>query len=261
MKPTWGYDEVLQVENVEAGYGGLPVLHGVSLGVERNETVAIIGANGAGKSTLVRAICGLLPVMAGRVLHDGVPITDLPAHGRTQHGIAVVLESRHLFGELTVRNNLELAAVHGKRRLPIPLAGSNQRFSLDQVLDLFAFMRERLDAPVALLSGGEQQMVAIARALLLHPELLIMDEPSTGLSPKVVRDIVGVMARLREGGMSLLLVEQNVALAAEVSDRAYVMALGRVVHEIRPGEWDDFRSNEALLRAYLGGERQDAHLS
>ena len=120
-------------------------------------------------------------------------------------------------------------------------------------------MRGRLDAPVALLSGGEQQMVAIARALLLHPELLIMDEPSTGLSPKVVHDIVGVMARLREGGMSLLLVEQNVALAAKVSDRAYVMALGRVVHEIKPGEWDGFRSNAALLRAYLGGERQDAH--
>ena len=166
----------------------------------------------------------------------------------------MVLENRHLFGELTVRNNLELAAVHGKRRLP---AGgeARQRFSLEEVIELFPFMRGRLDAPVALLSGGEQQMVAIARALLLHPELLIMDEPSTGLSPKVVRDIVGVMARLREGGMSLLLVEQNVALAAEVSDRAYVMALGRVVHEIKPGEWDGFRSNETLLRAYLGGER------
>jgi branched-chain amino acid transport system ATP-binding protein/nonpolar-amino-acid-transporting ATPase len=111
---------------------------------------------------------------------------------------------------------------------------------------------------VELLSGGEQQMVAIARALLLHPELLILDEPSTGLSPKVVRNIVGVMARLREGGMSILLVEQNVALAAESSDRAYVMALGRVVHEIKRGEWDGFRNNEQLLKAYLGGERADA---
>jgi branched-chain amino acid transport system ATP-binding protein/nonpolar-amino-acid-transporting ATPase len=244
---------VLRVENIEAGYGGLPVLHGVTLRIERNESVAIIGPNGAGKSSLVRAICGLLPVAAGQVVHDGKPINALPPHARTQHGIAVVLENRHLFGELTVRNNLELAAAHGERR-----AAPNRRFSVDDVITLFPFMRERLEAAVALLSGGEQQMVAIARALLLHPELLIMDEPSTGLSPKIVRDIVGVMAQLREGGMSLLVVEQNVALAAEVSDRGYVIALGRVVHEIRPGEWDGFRSNDALLRAYLGGERKDA---
>jgi branched-chain amino acid transport system ATP-binding protein/nonpolar-amino-acid-transporting ATPase len=250
---------MLRVEQLEAGYGGLPVLRGVSLAIERNESVALIGANGAGKSTLVRALCGLLPVTAGRILHDGRPIHALPAHQRTQHGIAVVLEGRHLFGELTVRNNLELAAVHGA--LKQPAAGpdaAGRRFSLDQVVELFPFMRGRVDAPVELLSGGEQQMVAIARALLLQPELLILDEPSTGLSPKVVRDIVAVMARLRAGGMSILLVEQNVALAAESSDRAYVMSLGRVVHEIKAGEWDGFRSNEALLKAYLGGERADA---
>jgi branched-chain amino acid transport system ATP-binding protein/nonpolar-amino-acid-transporting ATPase len=245
---------MLRVEGVEAGYGGLPVLRGVSLAIERNESVALIGANGAGKSTLVRALCGLLPVSAGSILHDGRPIHALPSHQRSQHGIAVVLEGRHLFGELTVRNNLELAAAHCA-----PRAGRGGReFSLDEVLELFPFMRERLATAVELLSGGEQQMVAIARALLLHPELLILDEPSTGLSPKVVRDIVAVMARLREGGMSILLVEQNVALAAESSDRAYVMALGRVVHEIKRGDWDGFRSNEQLLKAYLGGKRADA---
>jgi branched-chain amino acid transport system ATP-binding protein/nonpolar-amino-acid-transporting ATPase len=230
------------------------VLRGVSLAIERNESVALIGANGAGKSTLVRALCGLLAVSAGRILHDDKPIHALPSHRRSQHGIAVVLEGRHLFGELTVRNNLELAAAHGAPRA----ARGGRKFSLGEVLELFPFMRARLDAPVELLSGGEQQMVAIARALLLHPELLILDEPSTGLSPKVVRNIVGVMARLREGGMSILLVEQNVALAAESSDRAYVMALGRVVHEIKRGEWDGFRNNERLLKAYLGGERADA---
>jgi ABC-type branched-subunit amino acid transport system ATPase component len=245
---------VLRVERVEAGYGGLPVLHGVSLSIDRNESVALIGANGAGKSTLVRALCGLLPVTSGRILHDDEPIEALPAHRRSQHGIAVVLEGRHLFGELTVRNNLELAAAHGERTRGSAL----RRFSLEQVLELFPFVRERLHAAVELLSGGEQQMVAIARALLLQPELLILDEPSTGLSPKVVRDIVGVMARLRAGGMSILLVEQNVALAAESSDRAYVMSLGRVVHEIARGEWDGFRSNEALLKAYLGGGPADA---
>jgi len=244
---------MLRVDNIEAGYGGIPVLHEVSLAIDRNESVAIIGANGAGKSTVVRAICGLLPIGAGRITHDGKEIQSLPAHLRSQHGIAVVLENRHLFGELSVRNNLMLAAVHSERKRQ-----SGQRFTLDQILELFPFMRARLDAAVALLSGGEQQMVAIARALLLHPELLIMDEPSTGLSPKVVRDIVSVMARLREGGMSILLVEQNVALAAETSERAYVMSLGRVVHEVRRGEWGAFISDERLVRAYLGGERLDA---
>jgi ABC-type branched-subunit amino acid transport system ATPase component len=239
---------MLRVENVEAGYGGLPVLRGVSLAIERNEAVALIGANGAGKSTLVRALCGLLPVDAGRITHDGREVQGLPAHQRSQHGIAVVLENRHLFGELSVRNNLELAAAHGERRGAV-----NRRFSLDDVLGLFPFMRGRLDSAVELLSGGEQQMVAVARALLLHPELLILDEPSTGLSPKVVRDIVGVMAKLRAAGMSILLVEQNVALAAESSDRAYVMSLGRVVHEIKRGEWKDFAGNDALVKAYLGG--------
>ena len=245
---------MLRVDHLEAGYGGLPVLKGVSLGIERNESVALIGANGAGKSTLVRAICGLLPATAGTITYDGKAIQALPPHMRTRSGIAVVLENRHLFGELTVRSNLELAATHGTRS-----GSARRRFSLDQVLDLFPFMRGRLDAAVELLSGGEQQMVAIARALLLHPELLIMDEPSTGLSPKVVRDIVGVMATLREGGMSILLVEQNVALAAETSERAYVMSLGRVVLEIERGGWADFVNNDALLKAYLGTERTDAH--
>src|SRR5689334_11442179 len=220
--------------------------------IGRNESVAIIGANGAGKSTLVRAVCGLLPLAAGRVVHNDVEIHTLPAHLRSRHGIAVVLENRHLFGELSVRNNLTLAAVHSERN-----RAAQRKFTLDQVLELFPFMRTRLDAAVSLLSGGEQQMVAIARALLLHPDLLIMDEPSTGLSPKVVRDIVAVMARLREGGMSIVLVEQNVALAQETSERAYVMSLGRVVHEVERGQWAQFAADERLLRAYLGGERAD----
>jgi ABC-type branched-subunit amino acid transport system ATPase component len=173
----------------------------------------------------------------------------------------VVLENRHLFGELTVRNNLDLAAAHGERHAKEQqkISAAHRKFSVGQVLDLFPFMRGRLDDAVELLSGGEQQMVAIARALLLNPELLILDEPSTGLSPKVVRDIVGVMAALREGGMSILLVEQNVALAAETSERAYVMSLGRVVHEIERGNWGAFIDNDAVLKAYLGGERADAH--
>ena len=245
---------MLRVNNIEAGYGGMPVLRGVTLSIERNESVAIIGANGAGKSTLVKTLCGLLPTAEGRISHDGREIQHLPPHRRTQHGIAVVLENRHLFGELTVRNHLDLAAAHGARR-----GAASRKVGIDDVVALFPFVRARLDAPVELLSGGEQQMVAIARALLLRPELLILDEPSTGLSPKVVRDIVGVLATLREGGMSILLVEQNVALAAETSERAYVMSVGRIVHEIKRGEWHGFREDEKLLRAYLGGEKADAH--
>ena len=244
---------MLRVDNLEAGYGAVPVLRGVSLAIERNEAVAIIGANGAGKSTLVRALCGLLPVSAGSITQDGKPIDALPPHRRAEQGVAVVLENRNLFGELSVRSNLALAASHAARRRP----GSG-KFSLDDVLDLFPFMRARLESAVELLSGGEQQMVAIARALLLQPELLIMDEPSTGLSPKVVRDIVGVMATLRDSGMSILLVEQNVALASETSERAYVMALGRIVHEVGPGEWKGFRHDETLVRAYLGGAVSDS---
>lgn len=239
---------MLKVENIEAGYGDFPVLRGVSVTIERNESVAIIGANGAGKTTLVRAICGLMPISAGRIMRDDAAIHHLPAHQRSKHGIAVVLEGRHLFGELPVRANLQLAAVYGQQR-----AVSGKRFGVDDVLDLFPFMKGRLEAPVELLSGGEQQMVAVARALLLQPDLLILDEPSTGLSPKVVRDIVGVLATLRKGGMSILLVEQNVALAAQTSDRAYVMSLGKVVHEIKHGEWEGFGQNEALIKAYLGG--------
>ncbi len=239
---------MLSTDNIEAGYGDFSVLRGVSIAIERNESVAIIGANGAGKSTLVRALCGLMPIKAGRITHDGRDIHPLPAHERTLHGIAVVLEGRHLFGELPVRANLQLAAVHGARR-----PKGAQRFSIDDVLELFPFMKGRLDAAVELLSGGEQQMVAIARALLLQPELLILDEPSTGLSPKVVRDIMKVMITLRAGGMSILLVEQNVALAAEASDRAYVMSLGKVVHEVKRGEWAGFREDETLIKAYLGG--------
>lgn len=239
---------MLHAEAIEAGYGGLPVLKGLTFDIERNEAVALIGANGAGKSTLVRALCGLLPLTAGRILQDGRAIHRLPAHQRTRHGIAVVLESRHLFGELTVRHNLELAAAHGERH------GTAQRkFRMDDVIGLFPFLGGRLHAAVQLLSGGEQQMVAIARALLLQPELLVLDEPSTGLSPKVVREIVGALVTLRGAGMSILLVEQNVALAVEAADRAYVMSLGQIVRTLDAVAWKSVLNDEALLQAYLGG--------
>ncbi len=237
---------ILEVKNLAAGYGKLPVLRDVSLSVTSGESVAIVGANGAGKSTLVRAICGLIRTSAGIILKGGADLTGHAAHERARHGVAVVLEGRHLFGELSVSNHLILAQTQGRSR-------SVSRFSLDDILHMFPFLRERMSAPVELLSGGEQQMVAIARALLLQPELLILDEPSTGLAPKVVKDIVAVIGALRSRGMSIVLVEQNAALAATTTDRAYVMSLGRIVHEVAPGQWSQFLGDEKLTKSYLAG--------
>lgn len=235
------------MNSVSAGYGALVVLRDVSLRVDEGEAVALVGANGAGKTTLVRAICGLLQPREGKVVKNGIDITATPPHQRAGHGLAVVLENRRLFGELSVRENLVLAETVGRR-----VRSGHRRFTWEEVTALFPVVRERLDSAVELLSGGQQQMVAIARALLLQPDLLIMDEPSTGLAPKVVKDILVVIKALRERGMALLLVEQNVGIASEITDRAYVMALGRIVHEIAPGEWSSFLQDERLTKAYLG---------
>jgi ABC-type branched-subunit amino acid transport system ATPase component len=238
---------MLQVQSLVAGYGALTVLHDVSLSVGDREAVAIVGANGAGKSTLVRAICGLLRAQSGRIVKDGADISRTPAHDLVQHRIAVVLENRRLFGELTVRENLLLADKAGR-------SGRHRRvvFEWRDIYALFPMIEERLATPVNLLSGGQQQMVAIARALLLQPDLLIMDEPSTGLAPKVVKDILHVIKDLRGRGIALLLVEQNVGIAADITDRAYVLTLGRIAHEIKIGDWGTFLADDRLVKAYLG---------
>lgn len=233
--------------SISAGYGALTVLRDVSLKVGDGDAVALVGANGAGKTTLVRTVCGLLRARGGRIVKNGTDITATPAHDLAQHGLAVVLENRRLFGELSVRENLILAETVGRKA-----RGADMRFSWDEVTALFPVVKERLASPVELLSGGQQQMVAIARALLLQPDLLIMDEPSTGLAPKVVKDILLVIKALRERGMGLLLIEQNVGIASEITDRAYVMSVGSIVYEIGPGEWQSFLTDERLVKAYLG---------
>ena len=207
--------------------------------------MAIVGANGAGKTTLVRTICGLLHPSSGRIVKDSVDLTNVPTHRRVRDGIGVVLENRRLWGELTVHENLHLAQVNGRR-------GRKTGFAIDEIKELFPIVDSRYSSPVELLSGGEQQMVAIARALLMQPDLLIMDEPSTGLAPKIVKEILLVLGRLRDRGISLLLVEQNVALVSAIADRGYVMALGRIVHEIGKGEWQRFLADDTLVKAYLG---------
>lgn len=233
--------------SISAGYGALTVLRDVSLKVGDGDAVALVGANGAGKTTLVRTVCGLLRARGGRIVKNGTDITATPAHDLAQHGLAVVLENRRLFGVLSVRENLILAETVGRKA-----RGADMRFSWDEVTALFPVVKERLASPVELLSGGQQQMVAIARALLLQPDLLIMDEPSTGLAPKVVKDILLVIKALRERGMGLLLIEQNVGIASEITDRAYVMSVGSIVYEIGPGEWQSFLTDERLVKAYLG---------
>ena len=237
---------MLTLDAITAGYGPLTVLHEITLRIGRGESVAVVGANGAGKTTLARTICGLQRARHGSIVKDGLDVTRLPPHLMPRHGIAIVLENRRLFGELTVRENLVLAQTAGRRARRAPL------FSWDEVCELFPVVGERLRSPVDLLSGGQQQMVAIARALLLQPDLLVMDEPSTGLAPKVVKDILRVLVRLRERGMGLLLIEQNAGIAAELTDRAYVMALGRIIHEIAAGEWKSFLADDRLVKAYLG---------
>jgi ABC-type branched-subunit amino acid transport system ATPase component len=238
---------MLDVQQVSAGYGDLTILQGVSLRIGKGEVVGLLGANGAGKSTLVRTISGHLAARSGRILHAGVDLAKLPPHRIPQQGVVAVLEARNLFGDMTIAENLALARRNGRRRV--------LRFSLEEVLGLFPAIGERYRAPTKLLSGGQQQMVAIARALLLQPDVLVLDEPSTGLAPRIIKDIVDVLQKLRSKGMSMLLVEQNVAMAAQLTDRAYVLSLGRIVHEVAEGAWKSTIDTDALADAYLGGRR------
>lgn len=238
---------MLSVKSLRSGYGTLAVLHDISLHIGTGEAVGIIGANGAGKTTLVRTIAGLNRSMRGTIEMNGADLTHLPAHERPAYGIATLLENRHLFGEFTIRENLRLAEEAGSK-----LRSGRTKFTWKDICGLFPMIAERGDTRVELLSGGQQQMVAIARCLLLQPDLLILDEPSTGLAPKVVKDILEVLGSLRGCGMAILLVEQNVGIAASLTERAYVMALGRIMHEVAGDEWRNFAGDERLARAYLG---------
>jgi len=239
---------MLKVEDLRVGYDRVAVVHGASIHVAAGEAVAVIGANGAGKSTLVAAVCGLNIPYSGRIMTNGKDVTRVQPHERIAHGIAVVLEGRHLFTELTVLENLQLALAAGTRQRP-----HAQRFSLADICSLFPVVEERRNSLVALLSGGQQQMVAIARALLLQPDLLVMDELTTGLAPKVVRELLTVLTELRSRGMSILLVEQSATIAAEMTDRTYVMSVGRVVKEVSRSEWPRLLDDDELVKAYLHG--------
>ncbi|PYM37130.1 MAG: ABC transporter ATP-binding protein [Candidatus Rokuibacteriota bacterium] len=232
----------LEVQNVDAGYGAVQVLWDVSLEVGAGEAVALIGANGAGKSTLLRVISGLLRPERGRVAFQQRDVTGLPPERLVHLGIAHVPQGRRLFSDLSVRENLLLGAWARRERAAIAA-------DLEHMLDLFPALADRLALPARQLSGGEQQMAAVARALMARPRLLLIDEPSLGLAPLAVRALMEVVVRLRREGVSILLVEQDVTVALGHADRGYVLETGRIVLADRAAV---LLENPQVRRVYLG---------
>jgi branched-chain amino acid transport system ATP-binding protein len=232
----------LLVRDLTAGYGGVPALHGVSLEVRSGEMVALLGANGAGKSTLLRAISGLLRPARGSVEFRGSAIERRPAHEIVRKGMAHVPEGRRLFGRLCVRDNLLLGA-YGER----DLEARDER--LAQVHDLFPVLADRRAQTASTLSGGEQQMLAIGRALMSRPSMLLLDEPSIGIAPKLVSRIFAALVEINQRGVAILVVEQNVRAALSHVQRGYVLQTGRVVAEGAPA---DLLQGDLVRKAFLG---------
>lgn len=230
----------LAVENVDAAYGDVQVLWDVSLAVERGETVALLGANGAGKTTTLRAISGTVSPTAGSVVFDGEDVTGVAPDELVDRGVVHVPEGREVFHESTVRENLRLGAYANR---------DGWRERMAAVLDLFPRLDERSGQRAGTLSGGEQQMLAIARGLMSDPDLLLLDEASLGLAPVLVEDVFGAIERINEEGRTVLLVEQDVHNALRVADRGYVLESGRIVLS---GPADELAADERLSAAYLG---------
>jgi branched-chain amino acid transport system ATP-binding protein len=231
--------EALRVEDVHTYYGDSYVLQGVSLRVAPGQLVAVLGRNGVGKTTLIRSVVGFTPPRSGRIRLRGTDITHLPSHVIARMGVGLVPQGRRIFPSLTVEENLVVAA----------RPDGGDAWTLDRVYELFPRLRERAHHRGNKLSGGEQQMLAIARALMTNPKLLLMDEPSEGLAPKLVLDLAETLVRLKERGLSILMVEQNLPLALRLADYVYVMSKGTVVFEGTP---DELRRAEGVRQRYLG---------
>jgi branched-chain amino acid transport system ATP-binding protein len=233
---------MLRIENLHSGYGEIAVLHGLSLAAQAGEIITVLGANGVGKSTLLRTITGLVPATSGKVwLHDQL-LTGLPANEIVEHGLIMVPEGRRLFPFMSVQENLELGSYARRAR-------SRRRQNLDRIFGLFPRLAERRDQMGGSLSGGEQQMCAIGRGLMACPEVLLLDEPSLGLAPKIVREIFDFIVQLRKEGLTILLVEQHVKNALAAADRGFVLEGGRISVE---GSRAELLANSSLKRAYMG---------
>jgi branched-chain amino acid transport system ATP-binding protein len=233
---------MLEVRDLQVAYGAAPALWGVSLEVRDGEMLCVVGPNGAGKTTLINAIAGILRTRGGSIGFEGRDITQLPPHRFCAAGIAIVPEGRRLFTGMSVLENLELGSY-------LPAAKAHRQESLEAAIALFPVLKEKLASPAGELSGGQQQMVAIARALMARPRLLLLDEPSLGLSPLIVYDVFAAIRKINAEGVSVLLVEQNVTMAMAISDRAYVLEEGRIVAE---GEPRALLARPEIQRAYLG---------
>jgi branched-chain amino acid transport system ATP-binding protein len=215
---------MLETKGLNAWYGASHILHGISISVERGEVVALVGRNGAGKTTMIRSIMGLMPRIAGEMQFNGVDLATLRAHGRFGLGLAYVPEERRIVPGLTVRENLQLGLVASR-------AGINERVAIDEIAESFPRLKERLAQEAVTMSGGEQQMLAIARAMIAKPKMILLDEPSEGIMPVLVEEMGALFRRLRDQGVTLLLVEQNVEWALRLADRAIIIDQGQVVYE------------------------------
>ena len=234
---------LLEVDSIVARYGRITALHGISLTVNEGEIVTLIGANGAGKTTTLRAISGLVRVVSGTVRFDGREITKLAPDAIVRAGIGHSPEGRRVFPRMTVRENLELGAYSRRSRAEIAA-------DLERVLTIFPRLRERFTQAAGTLSGGEQQMLAMARALMSRPRLLMLDEPSLGLAPKLMQTIFAVIRELNTAGTTVLLIEQNANQALAIADRGYVLEVGRIAHA---GTAAELAASDAVRAAYLGG--------
>lgn len=233
---------MLEISNLNVCYGDLQVIWDLSLKVEANEIVALIGANGAGKTTILRAICGLLPVNGGEIRFNGKVINNLAPHKIVEMGIAMVPEGRHIFPRMNVRSNLEMGAF-------TPRARKNQAAKMRQVFEMFPILEARQKQMAGTLSGGEQQMLAIGRALMSNSRMILIDEMSLGLSPKIVAQIFEIIRDIHKTGIAVLVVEQNVPMTLAVTNRAYILETGKIAMQ---GEAKALMNDEHVSKAYMG---------
>ena len=233
---------LLEIRDLVVSYGAIKAVKGITFDVDRGELVTLIGANGAGKSTIMKSVSGIVRPQSGTISFDGKPIQGQSSHRIVQMGLCQVPEGRQIFPKMSVQENLDMGAYTRQ---------SGYQQDIDEMYDMFPVLRERRRQMAGTLSGGEQQMLAVARAMMAHPKLLMLDEPSLGLAPLIVQDIFEMLKRIRAAGTTILLVEQNARMALGISDRAYVMETGRIV---LTGTGNELLHNDRVIEFFLGGK-------